>query len=84
MYGEIFLRCLETAPQSLGLRRRDTIMKTTHQYVVDLGEEQIEKITSLLELAENADQQENAIWFGDDDRTDLGDIREEIEAQTSE
>lgn len=59
-------------------------MKTTHQYVIDLGEEQIEKLNVLLKTVEDADSATSAVWFSEEDRESLCEIRGEIEAQTEE
>lgn len=47
----------------------------------DLNDTQREKLTSLLEAVESADDPEKAVWLCPEDRNDISEIRETIEAE---
>lgn len=57
-------------------------MRMNHTNEIDLGDDQTEKLITLLEMIEDADSMQNAVWLSENGRDEVEDIRTTIEAQT--
>jgi hypothetical protein len=57
-------------------------MNVNHTNEVDFDEAEAEKLITILELLEEAENRNDAVWFGEQDRREIRSIRKHIEKAT--